>query len=157
MRRDRSEVQPGVIIEDCGLHVCAVIEVNHETGDMKTRSLFTGDIRGCDLYHCGIEVQSPEEIAHKLNLFKTGGMKEISAEYHRRFNDKPTAKHPVEFKPDTWYWVQFDSGGFMPFLYNVEKSWKFDHYGYIPHDKFMELMRNTRIIEAVPPLVPKAI
>lgn len=83
---DRSDVQVGVIVEDCGLHIGKVLKIDHESGDMQIQSMFTPDAGpcGCDVFHCGIIVQTPEQIEQKMKLFKEGGMEAINNLWEQR-------------------------------------------------------------------------
>lgn len=83
---DRSDVQVGVIVEDCGLHIGKVLNIDHESGDMQIESMFTPDAgpRGCDVYHCGIVVQTPEMVEQKMKLFQDGGMEAIKKLWNER-------------------------------------------------------------------------
>lgn len=64
-----------------------------------------------------------------------------------------TDLHPKEFKPDTYYWVQADCGGWMPTLLNIDMEWKIDAYRmmFMPHKAFLNMMKNSRIVEAILP------
>lgn len=69
----RTDVNVGDVVEDCGLHIGHVVEVDRYSGDMQIKSLFTGDVRGCDLYHCGIIVQTTKEIKLKMEVWEKEG------------------------------------------------------------------------------------
>lgn len=80
----RKDVNVGDVVEGCDLHIGHVLEVNRENGDVVIQSLFTGKVGNCDLYHCGIVVQTTKQIIQKLDLWNTGGKPAISKLWEER-------------------------------------------------------------------------
>jgi hypothetical protein len=76
-RKYRTDVKVGDIIETCSLHLAVVLSVDVRSGDICSKSLFEGYEGMCDLYHCGVVVQTTKQIISKMNVFKYGGMKDI--------------------------------------------------------------------------------
>lgn len=82
----RFDVQVGSIVEICSLHIGTVLNVDYYSGNMEVHSLLKPDrIESCDLYHCGIVLQTSEEIAMKKAIFEKEGIKGLEKLY---FGDK---------------------------------------------------------------------
>lgn len=81
----RTDVQVGMIAEDCSLHIGEVLECDPYEGNVRIKSMFDGVERSCDLYHCGVIVQTPEDIAKKTVLYNEGGMAALSKLYQESF------------------------------------------------------------------------
>lgn len=73
----RTDVQVGMIAEDCSFHIGEVLECDPQSGEVSIRSMFDGVVRHCDLYHCGVEVQTPADIEKKTALYKEGGIRAL--------------------------------------------------------------------------------
>lgn len=71
--RQRTKIKVGDVVENCALHIGRVVELDIHSGDMKVQSFFTGQIQGCDLYHCGIVRQTAKEIIHKIDVWEKEG------------------------------------------------------------------------------------
>ena len=85
MKNLRTDIQVGMIAEDCALHIGEVIECDPIEGNVRIRSMFDGVERGCDLYRCGVVAQTSEEIATKMALYKEGGMPALVKYYESQF------------------------------------------------------------------------
>jgi hypothetical protein len=59
------------------------------------KSMFDGVERHCSLYHCGVVVQTPEDVELKKRLYAEGGMKAISKHY---WSTEPNEYRPEEFQ-----------------------------------------------------------
>lgn len=77
----RTDIQVGMIAEDCSLHIGEVLECDPQSGDVRIKSMFDGQIRYCDLYHCGVVAQTPEEIELKTKLYREGGKEALTKHY----------------------------------------------------------------------------
>jgi len=80
----RKDVKVGSVVEGCDLHIGHVTHVNPYNGDVTIKSFFTGKEGNCDLYHCGVVVQTTKQIIQKLELYRTGGKKAISDLWEER-------------------------------------------------------------------------
>lgn len=62
MRRNakKTTLRPGQFYEDCGYHPCLCIAVE-EDGEVRGISLVDGNVRACDLHHCGVKRLSFDE------------------------------------------------------------------------------------------------
>lgn len=72
-----------MIVEDCSLHIGEVVFCDPYEGTVKIKSNFDGNTRSCSLYHCGVVVQTPEDVTLKTNLFNNGGMKALIEYYEK--------------------------------------------------------------------------
>ena len=84
-KRDvRKDVNVGDVAEGCDLHIGLVTAVDRHSGDLTIKSFFTGKSGNCDLYHCGVVVQSAKQIKQKMDLYNAGGIEAIKALWDER-------------------------------------------------------------------------
>lgn len=81
----RTDIQVGMIAEDCALHIGVVTFCDPQADDVRIKSLFDDVERSCSLYHCGVVAQTPEQVELKTHLWWTGGMKALSDYYHAQW------------------------------------------------------------------------
>jgi len=111
--------------------------------DMFGGALVTGPCAALTV-PCGCEVQ------HQCDWCCGSGW---LTEHVKHVKDQlePTTKHPSEFYMDTHYWVLSDAGEWWPMYLTKDWHWRMSDGGYIPHKKFIEMMKDTEIVEALEP------
>jgi hypothetical protein len=77
----RTDIEVGMIIEGCNLHIGEVVSCDPKIGDVTYVSMFDGVTYNCDLYHCGVYQLDEEEIKRKITIFREGGMAAIAKLY----------------------------------------------------------------------------
>lgn len=70
----RPDIQTGVIAEDCSLHIGEVTHVDWIKDECIIKSMFDGVERHCSLRHCGVVVQTTEDVVKKTALYNKGGI-----------------------------------------------------------------------------------
>lgn len=82
----RPELQIGVVVEGCSLHVGPITKIDRDGDYVTHRSLFDGVERGCSMRHCGVIVMSQEDIDKRMKLWNDGGLNALNAFFQELCN-----------------------------------------------------------------------
>lgn len=78
------ELKPGVMIEDCGIHVCRVIYASLWYDEITFENVTRGPVgRGsCSPYNCGPVVLSPQMLEERMKAFEEKGELGLQERYY---------------------------------------------------------------------------
>lgn len=78
----RPELQLGVIVEGCNLHIGPIIEIDRENDNLVFESIFVPGLKQhCSLIHCGVAVMSCADIVLRKRLWSIGEQKALNLYY----------------------------------------------------------------------------
>lgn len=77
----RPELQIGVIVEGCSLHVGPIVKIDRDDNYLCYRSLFDNVERGCSMTHCGVDVMTQDDVDLRMKLWQDGGQKALNQYY----------------------------------------------------------------------------
>lgn len=82
----RPELQLGVMVEGCSLHVGPIVKIDRKDDYVMHKSLFDGVERGCSMSHCGVVVMSQEDVDVRMKLWNDGGLEALNKFFQESCN-----------------------------------------------------------------------
>lgn len=77
----RTDINVGMLIEGCNLHIGHVTEVDPQEDYVHFKSVFDGQTYNCSLNSCGVYELTTEEAQVRVRLYQQGGMEALSNFY----------------------------------------------------------------------------